>query len=117
MAYMALCILDDPDRLEHVLNALAENGIQGATIIESTGLHRHQKKLIPMRYLYASPQMEASDNLTILMLVKDRKSADKALAAIESVVGDLNQPHTGIFAVWPITLVKGLGGMIPKGKA
>ena len=67
MAYMALCILDNPDCLEHVLTALSKNGIQGATIIESTGLHRHQKKIIPMRYLYSSPQMDESDNITIMM--------------------------------------------------
>jgi nitrogen regulatory protein P-II 1 len=108
MAYMALCILDDPEHLDAVLTALAEGGIQGATILESTGLYRHQRKVIPMRYLYSSPQADEKDNITLFALVDDKKTAEKCLALIESVVGDLNEAHTGVFAAWPLAFVKGL---------
>jgi hypothetical protein len=34
--------------------------------------------------------------------------AEQCLALTESVIGDLSQPDTGIFAAWPLSLVKGL---------
>lgn len=108
MEYMVLFILDDPAYLDELLTAWTEGGIKGATIIESTGLYRHQRKLIPMRYLYTSPQADEKDNVTILALVKDKETSEKCLEIIESVVGDLDEPHTGIFAAWPVESVKGL---------
>jgi nitrogen regulatory protein P-II 1 len=111
MAYMVLLILDDPTHLDKVLSALSEGGIGGATIIESTGLYRHQRKLIPMRYLYSSPQADEKDNVTILSIVDDKATAEKYLNLIETIVGDLDTPHTGVFAAWPLDLVKGVSSI------
>lgn len=108
MEYMTLFILDDPAKLDAVLKALIKGGIHGATIIESTGLFRHQRKSIPMRYLYGSPQADEKENLALFALVNDEETAKKCLKLVESVVGDLNEPNTGIFAAWPLSMTKGL---------
>ena len=108
MEYITLFILDDPELLDEVLKVWAEGGIKGATIIESTGLYRRQKKWIPMRYLYSGPAAEEKDNVAMFALVDDLEAAHKCLELTESVVGDLNQPHTGVFAAWPVGFVKGL---------
>ncbi len=117
MNYMALFILDDPSLLEDVLKVWATGGIRGATIMESTGLYRLTRKLIPMRYLYTSKEANEKENVTLIAIVDDQAMAEKCLQLTESVVGDLNQPHTGVFAAWPLSLVKGLSShQIEKGE-
>jgi len=108
MNYMALFILDDPSLLEDVLKAWTNGGIRGATIMESTGLYRLTRKLIPMRYLYTSREASEKENVTLIAIVDDQAMAEKCLQLTESVIGDLNQPNTGIFATWPLSMVKGL---------
>jgi hypothetical protein len=108
MNYMALFILDDPSLLEDVLKAWTKGGIRGATIIESTGLYRLTRKLIPMRYLYSSREASEKENVTLMAIVDDQAMAEKCLVLTETIVGDLTQPNTGIFAAWPLSLVKGI---------
>ena len=108
MQYMALFILDDPSMLEDVLKAWTKGGIRGATVIESTGLYRLTRKLIPMRYLYTSREASEKENVTLIAIVDDQAMAEQCLALTESIIGDLNQPNTGIFAAWPLSMVKGL---------
>ena len=112
MNYMALIILDDPSLLEDVLNAWTKGGIRGATIMESTGLYRLTRKLIPMRYLYTSREASEKENVTLIAILDDQAMAEKCLQLTESVIGDLNQPNTGIFAAWPLSMVKGLSSHI-----
>jgi hypothetical protein len=76
--------------------------------MESTGLYRLTRKLIPMRYLYTSREASEKENVTLIAIVDDQAMAEKCLQLTESVIGDLNQPNTGIFAAWPLSMVKGL---------
>ncbi len=108
MNYMTLFILDNPSLLDGVLKAWKEGGIGGATIIESTGLYRLQRKTIPMRYLYSDRTASEKENVTLIAIVDDQAMAEKCLQLTEQVVGDLDQPNSGIFAAWPLSLVKGL---------
>ena len=108
MNYMALFILDDPSLLEDVLKAWSKGGIRGATIMESTGLYRLTRKVIPMRYLYTGREASEKENITLIAIVDDQTMAEKCLELTESVVGDLSQPNSGIFAAWPLPMVKGL---------
>ncbi|MDW8098958.1 MAG: hypothetical protein RML36_05675 [Anaerolineae bacterium] len=104
--YMILFVLDNPDRLTSLLRAWEQAGVSDVTIIESTGIHRHLKQRIPMRYTF---QVLAEENhLTLLTVVKDQAQVDACLQATESVIGDLEVPNTGMFAAWPLTTAKGL---------
>lgn len=106
--YMVLIVLDNPALLDKTLVALEEGGIRGATIIESTGLHRRKQKRLPMRYLYNNSMTEETDNITLFAIVSDRATAENCLSIVESVSGSLDDPDTGIFAAWELDLVKGL---------
>jgi hypothetical protein len=44
-------VLDDPGRLDDLLEAWRKPGAR-ATIIESTGIHRRRSKTVPMRYMF-----------------------------------------------------------------
>jgi hypothetical protein len=48
---MIFFVLDNPDRLDELLASWESIGITGVTIIESTGIHRVRRQLLPMRYL------------------------------------------------------------------
>lgn len=106
--YMIFSVLDDPGKLGKVLEALEKGGISGATIVESTGLHRAQKKHLIMQYVYASPVLSETENVTLFTIVPDKEAVEHCLALIESIVGDMNQPDTGIFAAWELDVIKGL---------
>jgi len=106
--FMVWCVIDDPDQMDQVLEAFEAGGITGATIIESTGLGRKKKKHIPLRYNYAGAEQGETDNLTLFTIVPDLETVNKCQEIIESVVGDLALPNTGVFAAWELDQVKGI---------
>lgn len=105
--FMTMLVLDDPQRLQEVLAAWEKAGITGVTIFESTGMRRMRQRYIPMRYV--SPLVDREvDHLTLMAIVPDEEHVQTVLCVAESVIGDLSAPHTGIFAAWPVAMVKGL---------
>lgn len=107
--YMVMFVLDNPDRLDELLRAWEQAGINGITIIESTGIHRRQAQTVHMRFLYqASGSLVEEGHVTLLAIVIDEQKARACLRATEALVGDLSEPNTGVFAAWPLTLVKGV---------
>lgn len=108
MMFMVMLVLDDPDQLEAVLRAWDQAGVRGATIIESTGIQGRLRRLIPMRYVFRAAGSDEEGHLTLLAIVETQGVADACLRATETVTGDLNGAHTGVFASWPLTTVKGV---------
>ncbi|MBN2387377.1 MAG: hypothetical protein JXB85_10180 [Anaerolineales bacterium] len=110
--YAVLFVLDDPHRLDEVLDAWEGRGIRGVTIIESTGWQRRraQRGLLGARFDFASLAGSSSleSNNTLFVVVEDRAMVETCLRTAESVVGDLDGPNTGILVAWPIEIVKGL---------
>ncbi|MCX7669603.1 MAG: hypothetical protein N2439_05980 [Anaerolineae bacterium] len=107
---MVMLVLDDPARLDAVVEAWAAAGISGATIIESTGIYRHRvaRRQVHARYAFGGGAAGEYGNVTLLAIVPDEATARQCLVAAESVVGDLDGPDTGVLAAWPLTLVKGV---------
>lgn len=110
MAYVILYVLDDPDRLDEVLEAWRKVGVGGATIIESTGIYRRQtyRRHIPLRFGFEhlTERMEQC-NYTLLTVVKDEETVQRCIEAVESIVGSLEGPNTGVLAAWPAPIVRG----------
>jgi hypothetical protein len=106
--YMVMLVLDDPNQLDALLEAWRKAGIGGATIIESTGIHRRQRQVIPLRYVFQTTGPREEGHYTLLAIVEGEQVVQNCLAATEALLGDLNQPNTGIFAAWPLYTVKGL---------
>ncbi|MGQ9554810.1 MAG: hypothetical protein ACUVWR_11925 [Anaerolineae bacterium] len=110
--YMVMFVLDNPDRLYDVLAAWRKAGIGGATIMESTGIHRLQRcARIHARFDFAHLAEGCElGHYTLLAIVKDEATVQACLRACESIVGDLDEPNTGVLAAWPLSLVKGVAG-------
>lgn len=108
---MVMFVLDDPSRLDEVLDAWQEMGIQGATIMESTGLYRRRAHIMGTRYGFGFPRVVErveEGHYTIFAVVPDASVAQRCLTAVEAIIGDLAQPHTGVFAAWNLDLAKGM---------
>lgn len=109
--FMVMLVLDNPDLLDKVLEAWDQAGICGATIIESSGFHRRMKQNLLMPIRYNLPQMEAEItpyHYTLFAAVPAEDLVQKALQAAEKITGNLDDPNTGIFAAWPLTVSKGV---------
>lgn len=106
--YMVMFVLDDPGKLDALLGAWEEVGIRGATILESTGIHRRRTQILPMRYLFQPLGNVEENHCTLFAIVDTNEVVKSCLQATEKLVGDLDDPNTGIFAAWPVSLVKGL---------
>jgi hypothetical protein len=106
--YMIMLVLDNPDLLDQVLEAWENAGIRGATIVESTGIQRLRRKSVPMRYLFQTPALVEEGHLTLFVIVEGEQMVQDCLRATEQIVTDLDGPNTGVFAAWPLTLVRGV---------
>jgi hypothetical protein len=112
--YLILLVLNDPDQLEDLLIAWEENGVQGATVLFSTGLGRIREldgwrddmPLIPsLRDFYEVPK---NMNRTIFTTVKDEAQVDAVIAATKKVVGELDEQEAGLLLVLPVARAYGV---------
>jgi hypothetical protein len=110
--YAVMLVLNDPEKLDALIDALWEGGIQGATIFESMGVMRQRARRypIPVRYAFPVESGREEGNTTVLSIVPDEAAAQKYLQIAEGVLGNLDQPHTGVFCAWPIAFTKGISG-------
>ncbi len=110
---LLILVLEKFEKMEEVLVQLKEAGITGATILNSTGM---AKTLAASgeEYLFGSLRrfldLDRKENRTMFVLLK-AEQVEKAIAAIEDVVGDLNQPDTGIVMTVPVDGFKGVQGL------
>jgi len=111
--YLILFVLDNPDKLEELLDAWEAAGTKGATVLVSTGMHRlHNDAIrddIPLMPGLDDFYKRVEDyHRTLFTIVKDDETLQKIVEATQKVVGDLNKPNTGILVVMPTTQVYGL---------
>jgi nitrogen regulatory protein PII len=105
---LLVAVINDPEKLDEILSGYLELGITGATIISSEGMGRLLSHDIP---IFAGLQTLISgsrpQNRTIFSVVADDK-VEPALALLQDVAGNLENPATGIAFVVPLNRVVGL---------
>jgi hypothetical protein len=106
--FMIMFVLDDPSQLDALLETWEKAGIRGATIVESTGIHRRRKRILPMRYVFQTTGDVEESHYTLFVIVESDRLVQACLHATEQLVGNLDEPNTGVFAAWPLAVVKGL---------
>ena len=115
--YMVMYVLNDPNRLDEVLDAWEAVGVSGVTIVESTGIQRRrhtQRARIPLRFGFEClAQDRLEGHYTLFAIVANEEMEHKCITAVESVVGDLSSPNTGVLASWELASVRG----VPKPRA
>ncbi len=118
--FLILFVLDDPDKLDEVLDAWEEAGVNGVTVLPSTGLgrirrgadYRDDLPLIPTLGDFYNRTEEF--HRTLFTVVQGEKMVKQVVAATEAVIGDLNLPNTGMMVVLPVSQAYGLDRKPPE---
>lgn len=109
---LLIFILNKQEKLEKLLKRLAEEHLTGATVIDSSGM---ATRLVSsndetlsnifgsLRHLLKDTKKE---NKTIMMVTSE-KNVQRVEEIIEEVVGDLNEPNTGILFTVPVDYLRG----------
>ncbi|MEG1362213.1 MAG: hypothetical protein RSC69_06615 [Lachnospiraceae bacterium] len=106
-------VFNRPERMDDLLAAFTKYEIKGATIVDSMGMvhmlnnYYDEDELPFLGAVRAFLKSDREKSNLILAAMEDEKVPD-AVAAIESVVGDLSAKDTGVVFTVPIDFVKGL---------
>jgi len=107
---MLVLILEKTQYLNKLLLELSDQGIHSATVLNSTGMMQklskmQEEKIISILRPLFTPTH--SENKTIFMILKEEE-VKIAKEAIHNIIGDLNQPETGILFGLPILFTDGI---------
>lgn len=109
MNQMVLMVVDNPDYCTTVLEAWADAGASGITILESTGLmkvrqagiHRDDIPLLPsLRDLLRGTEER---HRTIFSVVDDEATVESVIAATERVFAEMQVENSGVLFVLPVS--------------
>ncbi|MGL4345005.1 MAG: P-II family nitrogen regulator [Cellulosilyticaceae bacterium] len=108
---LLVLILNKVEALDDVLSGLADNGIKGATIIDSTGMARAlahtDGEYSFLGSLRAILDPDREQNKTILMVLEESQIS-VVKRVLHETIGGLSGPDTGIMFAVPIDFVQGL---------
>ena len=102
-------VLNNEDLLEQALEAYAEAGIPGATILDSEGMGRFLSYEVPLfaefrRFMKGNKPY----NKTIISVVRNHELIPRLEERRDNVCGGLRNPGTGIFFTVPVDHAVGM---------
>lgn len=115
MFYMVLLVVDDLNACPRVLDAWHSAKVPGITILESTGMGRLQKggfrdDLPMMPSLSDLLRSQEHRHRTIFSVVESEEMVDRLIQITEDVLGDLNDPDSGMLVALPVARAAGIQG-------
>ncbi len=112
--HLIMFVLHDPEKLCDLLDSWETAGVGGVTVIPSTGIGRLKASDMLREDLPLMPSLEdileapERYNRTLFTMVDSDEMIDKVLEATERVIGNLDEPNTGILTVIPVSRIYGL---------
>jgi nitrogen regulatory protein PII len=112
--FLVLFVLNDTTKCDDLLYEWEDAGVNGITILPSSGLGRIRQRLGLQEDFPIFPSLseisEHSEQLsrTFFTVVANEEMVDQIVKNTQNVVGDLSQPNTGILIVLPVAKVYGL---------
>jgi len=106
---LLVCVINEPNKVDEILQAFLEIGVTGATVLDSQGMGTTLVEDVPIfaGFRNVLPGLGKS-NKTIFSVIKDHATVERATAAIERICGSFATPSTGILFTIPLSSVKGL---------
>jgi len=115
--HMMMFVLEDPSKLDQVLEAWRALGVDRVNVIESAGVRRCESQRVCGRYLAGLRGLVESTEqcqYTLLAVVADVRAVRMCLDALEKAVGDLGDANTGFLAAWELALVRGVPDQVAE---
>ena len=102
-------VLNKEEYLEEVLEAYIEAGIEGTTMLDSEGMGRFLAYEVPL-FAGFKEFMKGNKpyNKTLISVVPDVKTVERARNLVDGIVGGLDKPGTGIMFTVPVDWAAGL---------
>ena len=115
MYHMILLILNELEQCSSVLEAWDAAGAAGITILESTGYARVRRSAIrddlPLMPSIASLlKAREEHHRTLFTVVDNEAQVDRIIEVTQAITGNLDEPHSGVLFVLPVTRVVGYHG-------
>ncbi|MGL4730819.1 MAG: hypothetical protein ACRCW0_04460 [Clostridium sp.] len=108
---MLISVLNDIGHVENIIKEFNENGICGATIIDSTGMAEVLSTMEEEVAMFGSLKLFLNQgtyaNKTIFTVLEEKK-IQLAVDIINKVVGNLSKPGGGIIFTIPVNRVIGI---------
>ena len=113
---LLVAVINQEDRLDDILSGFLELGITGATVIDSEGMGHVLSHDIP---IFAGLQTLISrarpQNQTIFSVIDSDEKVQGAIALLQEICGDMDNPATGIVFTIPVSRVTGLAPELGTG--
>ena len=107
--HLLICIVNNTATVNDIVGSFVRIGVTGATVIDSHGTAEIAAAQVPVfagfRHLV---QSNRQPNRIIFSVIKDDETLERAMQAVEQVIGDLEGSATGIMFAVPVTHVRGL---------
>lgn len=114
--HLLIAVINQEEKLEDVLAGFLEIGITGATVLNSEGMGRLLASKVPIFAGLAALQRRTRPrNQTLFAVIGDDAKVDRALALLQEVCGNLDEPGTGIAFTVPVARVVGLKAEMTEG--
>ena len=112
---LLVCIINDDEKLEPILNGFLRLGVTGATVINTEGMGKLLGDEIPV-FSGLKELMSGSrpTSRTIMSVIAEPDLLDSAITLVQEVCGDLTAPSTGIIFTVPVGRVVGLRPLPPE---
>jgi nitrogen regulatory protein P-II 1 len=105
---LLVLFLNKVEKLEEVLEGFLEVGVSGATVIDSVGMGHILSEEVPifagLRFMFAGAKPH---NKTVFSVIKNEKE-EEVIRLLQKILGNLNQPGTGIVFTFSLDRVEGL---------
>lgn len=111
--HVLFLILNETEYLDDILAAFVEVGVKGATILDSQGMASaiasNSNRQIPLfGSLKSFLDSSRPYNKTVFTVVESEELLNRAVNAINSVVGDISKPGIGLMFSVPVGNIYGL---------
>ena len=106
---LVVFVLNREELLEQVLEAYAEVGIAGGTILDSEGMGRFLTSEVPL-FVGFKEFLKGNKpyNKTIFSVIKDESLIPRLKTLLDEICGGLENPGTGVLFTLPVDWAVGL---------
>ena len=113
---LLIAVINQEDRLDDILSGFLELGITGATVIDSEGMGHVLSHDIPIfAGLHTLINRARPQNQTIFSVIDSDEKVEGAIALLQEICGDMDDPATGIVFTIPVSRVTGLAPELGAG--
>jgi hypothetical protein len=108
--YLLIAFLSKVDRINDLVHKMKEQGFTGATFSDGAGMSRVLPKVFDMPLvasLHSIFEEDGKVSKVIFCVLENEEEVKKLAALIEDIVGDLNEPDTGLVVAHKLDFVKG----------